>query len=1341
MLNSSIIFENAKGPLLELSTYLEENLGSLEENRDALLLAYGQIVDELRFQIRAHEDDLYLLLGIIATSVIALPFVWLFRRLYKRFQRLRPKKPTDENNRERVESEIFQSTKEEPEAKDRFFPMSPKLCKKAGIKIPKGMMIKSSRVWDITVVNKRRIPGLPSTVTLFKEKQKNTRIALEIIGPAKQENVDLSTNKKRRFVVSLNNLDGDGEHAEDPRLDGEYLADDEHLNVRIYRLRRETKRSTNIFWMGGKTNGGDPLSDLSGRSGPTAGGRKRGKRRWNEHISDASIRSIDSQCTSTDLPQSQSGEQSDDDSFYEGTEESILFPPNMMKEWVSHKQYLGHECDALNSHDNVIEARLGSGLTSIVRDLVFDSTEEQESFRSLCRKMAELVEKRARRQLNLYRHRLEERDASHSPASEALQPSPRQQHEQGTESIRLLIEIVSATNLPGRFSMDPYVVVHLGDKLIHRTSVLVATKNPIWTIKTGSLCLLCVSPEDLIEHGSWRAMKFSLLDFNSLAKDEIIGTVYFTVKELLESEGERKGYGVNLVEDSDSSSNEARLFLRIREATTDDVEFMKDLEKNFGKDGVYSGETLLPMRPPQSTLLKFQYKHGEESELLHRVRPFPDPEREEETKWLSSDDLYKESMLSSVNWTEVGSGDLGYLFVEILGCSDLPNMDRAILGRKTDAFASLVFEDSAVTTDVIGQCLNPRWMPWSRRAFVFNVENPNSDLFIGIFDHDPEPPIDILAPSVVHDPIGRIEVQLSSFDANTVYTLAYPLYFGDEIEEHDKKEKGKVWIRVRKKWNDYKKAMLASTRPAPITVVSMVRPIDYTVVRYTTVGPRDDTGFNIWKFTEYIAELQDYGYLLEHLHDFAFNTWLWRGHYPMKIFGKKYLVPLHSLTAFFWGVTVSHDLNKLPSFLLFCIGWVLLVCNEDINRNPSPWHKCPSYKPHLTSLLLGKTPASAAVAPYQQLRAIKNFEAARQKRDKWREKERELLSEQERHMQMVLQTENADQYNSVLDITTGNKSDTLLMRFLFPLKPVLYPIQKWLRQIVIWCRIGTSVMLWEESHLAFWVTTASFVGSVVTYKIPFAYLLEWSLKISAWVFLGPWMLLVDRWFFKYAQEDDITDKERDEKIRTLMREQYEEFMDEALNYQIRKEDIIKEESMKSYLFGPHHIRVPRFRETRFKSSPLPESFAAPYEHENEEPTVIADRKYGQKLSGNMIPKMEFQTFSARGDLEAEKPMISLLSDQLLSLIPTRWLPELAVLPRNVIKSGDAFIRSQAAAVSVQQRLAQERIANLEPQLPRIPSGIKPRLSEAKDRLGDAKSDAKHRISDAKQRMHGSRASF
>jgi hypothetical protein len=52
------------------------------------------------------------------------------------------------------------------------------------------------------------------------------------------------------------------------------------------------------------------------------------------------------------------------------------------------------------------------------------------------------------------------------------------------------------------------------------------------------------------------------------------------------------------------------LYILLRE------KFMRDLERNFGEEGVYAGETLLPLRPPQSTLLKFQKKRGEENELL-----------------------------------------------------------------------------------------------------------------------------------------------------------------------------------------------------------------------------------------------------------------------------------------------------------------------------------------------------------------------------------------------------------------------------------------------------------------------------------------------------------------------------------------------------------------------------------------------------------------------------------------------------------------------------------------------------------------------------------------------------
>jgi hypothetical protein len=509
----------------------------------------------------------------------------------------------------------------------------------------------------------------------------------------------------------------------------------------------------------------------------------------------------------------------------------------------------------------------------------------------------------------------------------------------------------------------------------------------------------------------------------------------------------------------------------------------------------------------------------------------------------------------------------------------------------------------------------------------------------------------------------------------------YPLYFGDDIDEHNRKERGKIWIRIRKRWNDCTRAELAATSPPPLMVVSMPRATDYRIVKYTTVGPRDDIGFNIWKFTEYIEELQRYESFWGHLKVFAFNTWLWRGHCRLNIFDRKVNLPLHSMTAFFWGVAVTNDFNRLPSFLLFSIGWLLLACKEAVNKDPNPWHKSKAYFPHVASLLQGSRPDKVSIAPYQQLRASSKFDAARANRAKWIKKERELLNEQQRKMEQDLQgIAGENQYNSLVDITTGNKTDALMMRFLFPLKPVLYPIQQQMRQLVLSCRMATSIVFWDESNLAFWITTASFVASVAIYKIPFMVLFVWSLRISAWVFLGPWMLLADRMFFKDSKEDAITEEERDERIKNLMQERYNKFIDKASKYQILKEDFIKTESMKSYMvravneshatscylslthilnrrlhqFGSHHVRVPRFRETRFKAIPLPESYAEPYQVEDAEPIMIAERKYGQKVSGKMIPTREFEAFCARDDFEQERTTVfSMLSEQMQLLSPSR----------------------------------------------------------------------------------------
>lgn len=104
----------------------------------------------------------------------------------------------------------------------------------------------------------------------------------------------------------------------------------------------------------------------------------------------------------------------------------------------------------------------------------------------------------------------------------------------------------------------------------------------------------------------------------------------------------------------------------------------------------------------------------------------------------------------------------------------------------TDAFCAITFEDTFVRTSIIHDSLNPRWMPWSYRAFMFQIRHPASFLILGVFDFDD-------GPLGQHDPIGRVVIHLNNFDPDTVYTLTYPLYGGDTQEEEVRGVKMIVW--------------------------------------------------------------------------------------------------------------------------------------------------------------------------------------------------------------------------------------------------------------------------------------------------------------------------------------------------------------------------------------------------------------------------------------------------------------------------------------------------------------------------------------------------------------------
>jgi hypothetical protein len=159
-------------------------------------------------------------------------------------------------------------------------------------------------------------------------------------------------------------------------------------------------------------------------------------------------------------------------------------------------------------------------------------------------------------------------------------------------------------------------------------------------------------------------------------------------------------------------------------------------------------------------------------EIAYRVFPSPDPSDQENTTFMTSKQMERFLYEPSREWVEAGWGDYGEAYLEILGCDNLPNLDTEFIDGLTDPFVACVFEDVFVRSSVIFDNLNPRWPPWSQRAFKFNVAYPSSSIYLGVFDYDENYLDD-------HDPIGRIVIHLDKFEPNTVYTLKYRLFNGD----------------------------------------------------------------------------------------------------------------------------------------------------------------------------------------------------------------------------------------------------------------------------------------------------------------------------------------------------------------------------------------------------------------------------------------------------------------------------------------------------------------------------------------------------------------------------------
>jgi len=177
--------------------------------------------------------------------------------------------------------------------------------------------------------------------------------------------------------------------------------------------------------------------------------------------------------------------------------------------------------------------------------------------------------------------------------------------------------------------------------------------------------------------------------------------------------------------------------------------------------------------------------------------------------------------------------------------------------------------------------------------------------------------------------------------------------------------------------------------------------------------------------------------------------------------------------------------------------------------------------------------------------------------------------------------------------------------------------------------MAKSIILWDESFFAFWIATLSFAGSIAICWVPWAWLFRWILRIAAWVILGPWMAIVDRYYFR--EDPNMTDEEKDEAVRQRLHERFEEAKKAASFFQIRREKALKIKAFSKYMFGKFLVRVPRMSKDLYKDTPLPVSYAMPYKklEPKQMPIKIDKRIYGQALSGDMIPVREIQSHNSK----------------------------------------------------------------------------------------------------------------
>jgi hypothetical protein len=776
-----------------------------------------------------------------------------------------------------------------------------------------------------------------------------------------------------------------------------------------------------------------------------------------------------------------------------------------------------------------------------------------------------------------------------------------------------------------------FCILKLADRVIHKSLPAEGGLNPIWTVSTGAFFIFPATPTTLIHEKLQISVYSKKVDPLILIETvRLIGKAEIDLSDALLSHCKNEErFEVSLLDD-DRVMERGTLILRFRLAIPSDERFLSllqnkpELLKQSSRRAIVPSDSsdndvdetnivksLLVTETNETKVAGDSFMHVLSSAFITKkkvdkisgsamvlVKPFPEPSNLKETTYLTSQELKKRTMLPSHQWIEAGSGKIGKVYLEILSCKDLPNVDVGqAIGNLTDCFVSAVFEDAMVQTNVIDDELSPHWLPWTQRAFILKMMHPASTLYIAAFDYD-------LGISK-HEPLGRVAVNISNLQPGTDYTLTYMLYPSANVT--DRTAAGSITIRVRMEYNDEREALLAAIRPRPTFHVNVRKEKSLQVLRYTCFGEYGDDNEHAFDLTvtrSYVNEIFEYkrniGYCIS---DAIRSLIFWR---PQVRVVKMYL-PLHSFLFFCAATTLVERPYLAPSFLLLSIAWVMIATHTLRMQHPSPWHRCQPLWYYISILRTGKSP--------RLVRCIKVNQGAKEA-EKY---EKEWACRLEKDSMLA-----AKQYEMQQEIATiGDESIHTKVPMGIPLDMIvrLTRYQGIVGRMCKKMRLVKSVVTWEEGAVSFWITFTFLCAGIVSLILPWLFIIQWGSRILVWGLFGPHMMLLD-WWLRAEGKDEAA-----------LQKAIENFKKDSWIARIRRQEALKLRDMKCLAFGKYITLIPSHNLSRHFDRPLPTSSARIHSSGTNNEKLAPLGIPGQQLFGTILPRSESESIKCQPEFD------------------------------------------------------------------------------------------------------------